>query len=343
MNLRAAPKLPPSLLARENRDIGPWLGTAGILAGAGNVGKTWAALDLALRVAAGAAEWLGCRILEPGRVVYVAAEDPAEILAGRLSVLAQRLTDDEKDRAETRFRLVSLAESSPELLRVLRIVREAEPGELKGKAGAVPLRDGVPVPGRRLPSVAETIVESSELLKIMREDLRQARQAGDPVRLVVLDPLARLGGSDAETDNAVAARLMRELGGLAIDAGGAVLVVHHTTKAARASGTADGTGIRGASALVDGARWAAELTAGDEDASPPAVTLSISKASYGRRGRPVSLRSEDGPLRIETAGEQQQRNAAAEEEQRKREAKRSAKKAAPVPPPGKGKQGGMFG
>jgi RecA-family ATPase len=311
---------PPSLLRREGRDVGPWLGAAGILAGAGAVGKTWAGLDLALRVAAGAAEWLGFGIAEPGRVVYVAAEDPKSVLAQRLHVLAKALRPEERQWALARLKVVSLAHTSPELLSVQRISRDATAEEVRGWGFGE---------SKRWPSVSATMVERSALLDAMRKDLLEARGGPDPVRLVVLDPLARLGGSDAESENAVAARLMRELGGLADDAGAAVVVVHHTTKAARAAGTADGTGIRGASGLVDGSRWAAELTAVDEEAPADrrgerVVLLSVSKASYGRQTEPVRLwRTVDGPLRVETEGEEKQREAAERLEREARAARKS--------------------
>ena len=310
------PDSPPSILRHGDVDAGPYRGSAGILAGAGAVGKSWAALDLAVMVAAGATKdgatkWLGFEVVASGRVVYVAAEDPAEVLGGRLYRLATKLDEEQRARLKDRLHVVALADADPELLRVWRIARQMNPDEARAAGVAVSWKDegGEPVP-LRSPSVAETKTIPSEFLKTMAEDLKTAKEADKGVALVVLDPLSRLGGSDAETDNAVAARLMRALGGLAADAGAAVIVVHHTTKAARKPGEKPtGTGIRGASALSDGARWTAEMI-GDEEGS--GVTLSVSKTSYGRGVAPVRLVRETwGGLREENEGEAKGRETAA--------------------------------
>lgn len=296
-----APQPMPSLLwcGQTGADAGPFLGSAGLLAGAGAVGKSFAALDLAVRVAAGRPagamswQWCGFDILDAGPVVYVAAEDPAPELRSRLFRLTEGLTSEQRTKVRERLTVVALADTAPELIRTWRLTRQMYADEIEPA--------GLRMPGDkdRWPGVSETLVSGSKLVKRMRDDLRARREAGRGPVLIVLDPLARLGGSDAESENAVAARLMRELGGLAVDAGAAVLVVHHTTKAARASGAADGTGIRGASALIDGARWAAELTEDGE-----AVKLSVVKASYGRKAGPRYLRRDEaGRLRLELPGE----------------------------------------
>lgn len=319
-----APEPMPSLLrcGQTGADAGPFLGAAGLLAGAGAVGKSFAALDLAVRVAAGRPagamswQWCGFDILEAGPVVYVAAEDPVHELRVRLFKLTQGLTLEQRAKVRERLTVVPLADTAPELIRTWRLTRGMYPDEIEPA--------GLRMPGEkdRWPGVSETLVSGSDLVKLMRNDLRARREAGRGPMLVVLDPLSRLGGSDAETDNAVASRLMRELGGLAVDSGAAVLVVHHTTKAARSSGVADGTGIRGASALIDGARWAAELTEAGE-----AVKLSVVKASYGRKAGPRYLRrDEGGGLRLELPAETTAREAVEDEEK-------------PTKPPKQRKQG----
>ncbi len=329
------PAPPPSILRLNGADAGPFRGSAGILAGAGGIGKSWAALDLACKVAAGQDVgphlWCGFDIMESGRVVYVAAEDPESVLAGRLYDLSAGLTDVQRARLSERLHVVSLADSAPELLRVWRISRQMEPNEAAdaGLACKVVTDDaGLPV-SLRSPNVSEVKTLASELMEAMKKSL-----SGAGVVLVVMDPLSRLGGSDAETDNAVAARLMRELGGLAVAADAAVLVVHHTTKAARGKDSADGTGVRGSSALMDGSRWAAELTA-----TKTGALLTVTKASYAKAAFPVHLRRGDGGiLRAETAGERDERLAAEEAETKPttRKAKGSGK------PPSKPKKLGRF-
>lgn len=278
---------------RPARDAGPYRGSAGILAGRGGVGKSWAALDLAVAVATDAPKWLGFDVVTHGRVVYVAAEDPADVIDGRLFDLMRHrgagLTVEARAqlgaKLSKRLRVVSLADADPELLRVWRVSRPMGVNE-EVEAG---LRSSARTEdGGRTPNLTETKTMPSALLEAMRADLLRAREAGEGVTLVVMDPLSRLGGSDAETDNAVAARLMRALGGLAADSGAAVVVCHHVTKgSAKSEDPADGSEVRGASAILDGARWGASLTAGkasltvDKREVQP-VTLAITKTSYGR-------------------------------------------------------------
>jgi RecA-family ATPase len=118
--------------------------------------------------------------------------------------------------------------------------------------------------------------------------------------LVVLDPLSRFAGLEAETDNAVATRFVQSCECLASPDATTVLVSHHNNKVSRGRGdvaTADG---RGSSAFGDGFRWVASLTPLDvrkaiEDPEErerlgEAVTLSFTKSNYGRKGDQVQLR-----------------------------------------------------
>jgi hypothetical protein len=83
-----------------------------------------------------------------------------------------------------------------------------------------------------------------------------AEQAGPGFALVILDPLSRFGGLEAEVDNGLATRTVGALERLTrLPGEPAVLVAHHERK-----GGGKGTdAVRGASALVDGARWVARL------------------------------------------------------------------------------------
>jgi DnaB helicase-like protein/AAA domain-containing protein len=74
--------------------------------------------------------------------------------------------------------------------------------------------------------------------------------------LIVLDPVSRLMGADAETDNAAATQFIALLEELTIDLPGnpTVLFAHHISKAALRTDAQDQTASRGASGLTDGAR-----------------------------------------------------------------------------------------
>jgi hypothetical protein len=102
---------------------------------------------------------------------------------------------------------------------------------------------------------------------------------------VILDPLSRFAGPDVETDNAAATRLIQVLESFTKLTGGpAVMVAHHTTKGSRKEGSdgGDATAIRGSSALVDGARWTAnmERVARVDENAPDFVRLTVTKSNY---------------------------------------------------------------
>jgi RecA-family ATPase len=116
--------------------------------------------------------------------------------------------------------------------------------------------------------------------------------------LIVLDPLSRFAGLDAETDNASATRFIQAAESLAVASGAAVLVAHHTSKVSRTAGDVSAAASRGATALTDGARWVAALSAErvpqeDPDARRSfgeVVTFTIVKSNYAPKGEPMSLR-----------------------------------------------------
>jgi RecA-family ATPase len=85
----------------------------------------------------------------------------------------------------------------------------------------------------------------------------RAEALGGVWSAVLLDPLSRFGGAACETDNAAATLAIQALERLTqLPGNPAVLVAHHERK-----GGGDGAdAVRGASALVDGARWVGRLT-----------------------------------------------------------------------------------
>jgi len=77
--------------------------------------------------------------------------------------------------------------------------------------------------------------------------------------LIIIDPLSRFRGGD-EIDNVAATRFVTAIEQLAKITGATVLLVHHVNKSSiRDSASAGQTASRGASALVDGVRWNANL------------------------------------------------------------------------------------
>jgi hypothetical protein len=120
-------------------------------------------------------------------------------------------------------------------------------------------------------------------------------------KLIVLDPASRFMGIDAEKDNAYATRFVQLLEQLTeLPGNPTVLCSHHTNKTSRmTAGQGNRAGaIRGASALVDGARWQGNLSYHwPEDATEPdegRAVFTVTKSNYGPKPEPVQLVRREG-------------------------------------------------
>lgn len=245
---------------RPNGDGVLALGKVGQMIAEGGAGKTMALAQLAVAVATGT-RWLGIfDVASPGRVLMALGEEDAE---------------------EARRRLFRAARASH--------VPNPPPGSivvipLAGVTCAMLERDD-----RRNATEAPFLTF-----------LRARLSSEQGWRLVIVDPLARFAGPDAETDNAAATRFMQALESLVAPSGGAtILDAHHTNKFSRtARGAIEGTAGRGSSAFFDGARWECSLGAERlelEDADTrerlgEIVTWTNTKTNYSRKAEPVLLR-----------------------------------------------------
>jgi RecA-family ATPase len=272
---------PPEWLLK--RDGVGWLrrGIVGLLVGGGGTGKTMAALQLAVAVAGAfergsAPKWFGLEVSASARegVLVLLGEEPEE-------------------EAHRRCRRAALASS----MRTERLAAAAKRLVVVPLAGEAPaLRDG----GVGVPRAETALVDA------LKELLKKPPAGCTGWSLVVVDPLSRFGGPDAEVDNAAATELVTTLEAIRRAAPGnpTLLVVHHKGKAELREGNASQTGARGASALVDGARWVADLsrermpskgaeewTAGEVVAIQAGrrVRLEVVKSNYSAPGPPVRL------------------------------------------------------
>jgi RecA-family ATPase len=230
------------------------LGKTAMLAAAGSAGKTMAMLQLAVSVATGR-PWLGTfHVDHPGRVFALLAEESTEEVHRRLCLVSDAMRLDEGARALVTDRLRFAA--------------------MEGRPVAAVSQD------------AGGNVDETPWLGQLRDELR----AQGPARLVVLDPLSRLGSADTELSNAAATRFVQAIETL-IEAsgGGTILVCHHTSKDARKGGKAHQTNARGASALTDAFRWQGEFEPAGAD-EPDALTFKVTKSNYARVPKPVALR-----------------------------------------------------
>jgi len=174
-------------------------------------------------------------------------------------------------------------------------LREADQQAISERLTVLPLA-GVACPFMALADDGKTLLETQAL-----SDLRDllARTAGPAGwSLVAVDPLSRFAGPTAEIDNAAATRFVQGLETLTGAPGApTVLVLHHSTKAARSEGRAD---ARGSSALTDALRWTASLCVDESD-----VLFRQVKSNYSRP-MPDDLRlvrADGGALRVPTESE----------------------------------------
>jgi len=233
--LTAPPPKRPTLLRLPGEGGGCLLprGKVALLVGPGGTGKSQALADLAVAVASGG-KWLETYPVEaPGRVLLAYGEEDLEEAQRRLHWTAQTaglLPDARGSYA---------AEDAPRRLELLR--RNLALLPLYGCA--VPLPDA-----------------GTGGLSAFAEYLFAKLEAAGPWTLVILDPGARFMGADAEKDNAAATLFVEIVEQITqLPGAPAVVVAHHTNKAALASDWTNQGAARGSSAFVDGARWVCNL------------------------------------------------------------------------------------
>lgn len=117
-----------------------------------------------------------------------------------------------------------------------------------------------------------------------------------PYALVIVDPISRFCGPDAETDNAAATRFIQLLESLIVPAGdAAILGSHHTNKISRGDDDPlDAHSGRGSSALGDGARWVATLGTKMIEGAGSVIRFTNPKNNLARKADPVELRYGEG-------------------------------------------------
>lgn len=114
----------------------------------------------------------------------------------------------------------------------------------------------------------------------------------DGIDLIVIDPLAQFGGSDFETDNGEASRLMRHLQQLTgLKGNPTILIVHHSAKGNSKRPAKLSNAVRGSSAIKDNARWAGILRRIAEDDTGEnylkdikgrgVIEMVVAKSNYG--------------------------------------------------------------
>jgi hypothetical protein len=254
-------------------------GSVCLLAGVGGIGKSSLLVDLALAVAA-QGRWLGrYRATKHGKVIVVLAEEsPAH--AKRLAYKSANVQIEDAGEGWTNPDRKYDAESAARE-GIDRITWVCLGG--KGNVSLIE-NDGN---GKWIPS---------KIFRWLKTKLDRIASSGD-VALIIMDPLSRLGGPQFEVDQDAATQAVSMFELLTkLPGSPSVVVSHHANKSALSAAVTDQGSVRGASGLVDAARWVATVErvqamanhAGTENRVqvpvPGAAILRVVKSNYTASG-----------------------------------------------------------
>jgi len=250
-------------------------GTVGTLIGPGGTGKTMLELELAILLATGllhrdplfGADACQGLTTTPQKVILLAAEEPLPVLWQRLHDIIQSLHQ---------------RDVLPEGMSWVEFRKQLQANLLLfPMAGA-----------QRVNLLTEDLLPSDAALALAR--------MCQGARLLMADPLRQLHLED-ENHSAPMSALMSVFKQIAQDSGAAVMVAHHSSRAAGLQGYGDTADAgRGSTALKDDARWQINLVPPTremlDDYGIPAnqaaqhVVLVDAKNNYGPKRPPVMLR-----------------------------------------------------
>jgi regulatory protein RepA len=251
-------------------------GTVGAVVAPGATGKTLFLLQVCAAVATGTSVLGGLfednvKAAAPAKVVLVVAEETMDVMHARLHAAVAQLLSQSRDLSNAEK--LQLRDSLAEHLHLYPLA-----GTFRM------LLDG------RDPSGQDGLAALSRL--------------SEGSRLVVIDPLRQFHTGD-ENDSWVMTSLLQELQVVASAGPRAVLVAHHTNKAATLSGQGERAGAsRGSAAFTDAVRWQLNLSALDNELAAGYgiaaselrhhVRADLSKANYLPPQVPIVLRREAG-------------------------------------------------
>jgi regulatory protein RepA len=244
-------------------------GTVGTLVATGGIGKTMLLTELSVSLAAGLSPAGGLFPEQPpARVVFLAAEESADILVHRLM-----------DVSHVHCRPGALGARSTATYRA-QLVQNLSVFPLAGETVLL-LKGGTYTPA-----------------------LDQLMKLAEGCRLLIVDPLRRFHDAD-ENDSSAMTQLVQGFERVAHRLGCAVILAHHVSKSAYLVGRGDVQhSSRGSTALTDGVRWQANLTPMDAaqgkicGISPAKlsnyVRFAVTKANHDAVFPPVWLMRADG-------------------------------------------------
>lgn len=249
------------------------LNVAGTLYSPGGMGKSTLAIDLCLRIAIAEefkTKWLGqFPINEGGRIVYLSAEDPENILHHRIfeltSQLAIELGVEKKD-------LDILVEKNFSIINTL------------GNLSTLFTR------------------ESNHVIKATDEydKIKNTITTEINIRLIVIDPKSRFSGLD-ENDNSIVAQEVKHYEQFSRLANANLLILHHNNKGSSTNSNIYSS-YRGASAFLDCLRFGLHLYRPSNetlrnnnieiDPSSEYLFLETTKQNYCKQNGKIRIRRE---------------------------------------------------
>lgn len=220
-----APEAPMLLQIMEESSFRGFLrkGIVAQLVGAGGIGKTHFLVQLALSIATRRIFLEKYRVVEKGNVFIGLGENSNDDIHRLLRKITKGLAleDQEISEASSRISVMSFNGQSASFIH---------------KGTQTPFFDAL-----------------FHQLKVQEPD--------DGWMCIILDPISRFLGADAEVDNAAATQFIALLEKLTLELKGnpTVLFGHHMSKNSLTNTNTDQTAARGSSAITDGVRWQANL------------------------------------------------------------------------------------
>lgn len=244
-----APLMPALLSLPHHGDIRLFLpkGIVGMLAGAGGVGKTHLLTQLAVSVASGDPFLRKYSVSNKGNV-FIAFGENSEGDTHRLIRKTYKKnypsTEMQADKADLCNRLVAYSVSG----------------------------------------INASLIDKNNNQTTFCKNLYKWLVDNEPANgwdLIILDPISRFAGPNAEIDNAAATQLIALLEKLSSDLKGhpCVLFGHHMNKSGLNSEETNQSAARGSSGLTDGVRWQANLEA-VQDGDSSKVTMRVVKTNF---------------------------------------------------------------
>ncbi|MDB2705292.1 helicase RepA family protein [Pseudomonadota bacterium] len=239
-------------------------GKVGLLSAAGGVGKSFWMLQASLQIAAcGYCDFdlAGVEFEKGdsriGSVLIVSLEDESEDLSRRYQSIQRHWLND----AEKAEWITDIADNQ--------------------------LVELLPMAGQGI-----TLINNNGEAKPWLDAIASKAQSMHHCRLIVVDTLRRSHDCD-ENDNGVMSKVLRQFEILAKNTGCSVLLLHHESKAAIQNSGAGAGAMRGASAIVDNARWvmrmqrmtvneAEQRGIVDNDIRKRWIRVTNEKANYGK-------------------------------------------------------------